>query len=197
MENTPCLLCREHGFWATAQSGAAVINLWAVRRYGTEKNYWNQSELKCVFFPGLSELKGTKSPLSLCLVVAALAGFGREKREYRKSWMFRLGFNLRIADAKFGRLFLRQFAFGDEFRRSKYFIEKRASGFGPSALKYYSAARPQKRFSLLLLRLIVRKKNVLSFFSSFVHKFLNCSEFGGCFRSVPSTAKNSLLQAFR
>lgn len=42
--------------------------------------------------------------------------------------MFRLGFNLRIADAKFGRLFLWQFAFGDEFQRSKYFIEKRASG---------------------------------------------------------------------
>ena len=42
--------------------------------------------------------------------------------------MFRLGFNLRRAVAKFGRLFLRQFVFGDEFRRSKYFIEKRASG---------------------------------------------------------------------
>ena len=31
MENIQCLLCLEHGFWATAQSAVAVINLWVVR----------------------------------------------------------------------------------------------------------------------------------------------------------------------
>ena len=57
--------------------------------------------------------------------MVALAGFGRERREFRESWLFCLGLILRRADTmKPSRLFFWPFAFGDEFRRPKYFTEK-------------------------------------------------------------------------
>ena len=52
---------------------------------GQRKTIGTNQNLNVYFFPGLTELIGTNSQLSLCLVVVALAGFGREKGEYRKS----------------------------------------------------------------------------------------------------------------
>ena len=81
----------------------------------TKKNYCNQSEHKSIFFGDLSERMDPNFEITSHLVPVALARFGREKRGYRESWMFCLGFILRRTDTNLGGLFLRPFAFGDEF----------------------------------------------------------------------------------
>ena len=65
-----------------------------------------------MFFADLSERIDINFQITPYLV--ALARFGREKREYRESWMICLGFILRRTDTKLGGYFLWPFAFGDE-----------------------------------------------------------------------------------
>ena len=91
-------------------------------------NNWNQSELKCISVSDLSGLIDTNPELHE--FVPYRGRLGREKRESRESWIFCLGFILRRTDIKLGRLFLRPFAFGDEFRR-QCTLQKKWKLFGP------------------------------------------------------------------
>ena len=91
-------------------------------------NNWNQSELKCMSFSDLSGLIDNNPELHE--FVPYRGRFGREKRESRESWIFCLGFILRRTDIKLRRLFLRPFAFGDEFRR-QCILQKKWKLSGP------------------------------------------------------------------
>ena len=119
--------------------------------------------------------------------------------------MFCLGFILRRADTKLGRLFLRPFDFLRWISTAMYFAEKMEAVWTiASKYRYYSVTNPQKGVFPLLLCLLVqkKKKNVVPFFSSFFYiyiyifvKFLNLAVLAGQYCSC--NAKNSPFQAFR